>query len=228
MIAIIPARGGSKGLPGKNVKNLNGKPLIAYTIEAAKKSREISEVFVSTDDAEIANVAIEYGASVPFIRPSYLSNDTSSAIDVYIHAIEHLMTRSKQEIGKFIVLLPTNPLRNENHISEAINLFKKETADTLISVYEAETPPAWYFKLNNANRLINAGFDNSKELVNRQENGIYYIPNGGIYILDFNLLKFKRTYYSENTVPYVMSKRFSVDIDSLDDFNYAEFLLKNS
>jgi len=225
MIAIIPARGGSKGLPGKNIRNLNGKPLIAYTIAAALESKSIDKVIVTTDDVEIAEVAMKYGAQVPFKRPEEISTDTASAIDVYIHAIEYLEKQDNEKIDKFMVLLPTAPMRKSHHIDEAVNLFFKESADTLISVKEAETPITWYMKKNDQNRISNAGFGVGNAVTNRQENTIYYVPNGAIYILDYQLLKEKRTYYSENTVAYLMDAENSIDIDTIDDFEYASFMM---
>lgn len=228
MIAIIPARGGSKGLPGKNIKELNGKPLIAYTIEAAKQADCIDKAIVSTDDEAIAATAQKYGAEVPFVRPHELASDTSSAIDVYLHAIDFLEKKNGTTISKFMVLLPTAPFRTNRHIDEAYELYCKEKAQTLISVTEAETPPGWYLTKNEHDRIQNAGF--GKELTvmgNRQINQAYYIPNGAIYILDTALLKTQRTYYSDNTVPYIMAHGESVDIDTMADFEYAKYLMLN-
>ena len=112
MIAFIPARGGSKGVPGKNIKELCGKPLIAYTIEAALKAEKIDRVIVTTDDEDIAKVAREYGAEVPFMRPDYLASDTSSAVDVYLHAAEFVMDETGEKLDKFMVCLPTVPCRD--------------------------------------------------------------------------------------------------------------------
>lgn len=226
MLAIIPARGGSKGLPGKNIKLLNNKPLIAYTIEAALKSKGVDKVIVSTDDEEIALVAKKYGADVPFMRPAELASDTAYAVDVYIHAVEYMMEKYSAKIDKFMVLLPTTPLRNENHIDEAIDLFYRENPDTLISMKEAETPISWYYRKDDNMRIRNAEFECVKGMFNRQENDVYYIPNGAIYILDYKLLKDKRSYYSNNTIPYIMNPENSVDIDNNMDFMYAEFLMK--
>jgi len=225
LIAIVPARGGSKGLPGKNIMMLNGKPLISYTIEAAIKSKNISEVIVSTDDLKIAEISKKYGASVPFIRPDYLSGDDASAIDVYLHALRYLIKERNEIINKFLVLLPTAPLRNKSHIDEAIMIFEREQAFSLVSVCEAETPPSWYYRLDENNRLFNAGFDHLKSLSNRQDSIKYYIPNGAIYILDYKGLKENRTYYSNNTIPYIMKQEDSIDIDNLNDFQFAEFLI---
>ena len=225
MLAIIPARGGSKGLPGKNIIMLNGKPLISYTIEAAIKSKNISEVIVSTDDLKIAEISKKYDASVPFIRPDNLSGDNVSATDVYLHAIEYLIKERNYKVDKFLVLLPTAPLRNENHVDEAIMIFEREQAFSLISVCESKIPPGWYYRLDKNKRLFNAGFDNSKALSNRQDSYKYYVPNGAIYILDYNGLKKTGTYYSNNTIPYIMKEEDSIDIDNLIDFKFAEFLI---
>lgn len=227
MIAIIPARGGSKGLPGKNIKLLNGKPLIAYTIEAAMASKYIERIIVTTDSVDIANVAKQYGAEVPFVRPDDLSSDTASAVDVYIHAIEYLMKEQESFIEKFVVLLPTAPLRTSDHIDKAINYFEEMNASTLISVREAETPVTWYMNRDCNGRVRNAGFGMGSAVANRQVNQMYYIPNGAIYILDYKLLKNQRTYYCDNTVGYVMTAEESVDIDTLTDFRFAELLLQD-
>lgn len=228
MIAIIPARGGSKGLPGKNIKNLCGKPLIAYTIEAALKSKGIERVIVTTDSEEIAEVAKKYGAEVPFLRPAELAGDTSSAIDVYLHAVSYLQEEVGEKIEKFMVLLPTAPLRTSNNIEEALKEFREKNAKTLISVKEADIPISWYYQMDDKSRIKSLGLDKEKAVSNRQENSNYYVPNGAIYILDTDLLKEERTYYCENTVAYVMSGKESVDIDNELDFMMAEVLLKNT
>ena len=226
MLAIIPARGGSKGLPGKNIRPLNGKPLIAYAVEAALKSEAIDRVIVTTDDEEIAEVAKAAGAEIPFMRPAELASDTASAVDVYIHAMDFMAELEGKRRDKFMVLLPTAPLRTSAHIDAAAALFEKEQGQTLISVSEAEVPPSWYMGMNEVGRIHNAGFAVKGNVVaNRQVNDTFYVPNGAIFILDYDLLKEKRTYYSDNTVGFVMDRRDSVDIDYLEDFEYAEFLL---
>ena len=225
MIALIPARGGSKGLPGKNIKNLCGKPLIAHTVEAALKAEGIERVIVTTDSEEIAAVAREYGAEVPFLRPAALAGDNSSAVDVYLHAVDFLEKESGRSIEKFMVLLPTAPLRNSVNIEQALRQFYEKNAETLISMREAETPISWYYEMNIEGRVKNLGLDAENAVKNRQVNKKYYIPNGAIYILDKKLLKEKRTYYSDNTVAYLMSAEQSVDIDCELDFKMAELLL---
>ena len=225
MIALIPARGGSKGLPGKNIKNLCGKPLIAHTIGAALNASGIDRVVVTTDSEEIAEIAKQYGAEVPFLRPEELAGDTSSAVDVYLHAVDFLHKEIGQEIQKFMVLLPTAPLRGSENIEQALKEFYEKKAETLISMKEAETPISWYYGMNEEGRVKNLGFDGQNAVKNRQVNNVYYIPNGAIYILDTRLLREKRTYYSDNTVAYLMSQEESVDIDCALDFKIAELLL---
>lgn len=225
MIAIIPARGGSKGVPRKNIKDLCGKPLISYTIEAALKAEGIERVIVNTDDEEIAAVAKQYGAEVPFLRPAELATDTAAAADVYIHTIEYLMKEQGEEINQFMVLLPTTPLRTCRHIEEAMRLFSKENATTLVSMTAAETPVTWYYKKDEFGRVENAGFGSGNAIANRQVSEQYYVPNGAIYILDYKLLKEKRTYYSQNTITYVMSAEDSIDIDTMFDFEMASFMM---
>jgi len=134
MIAIIPARGGSKGLPGKNIRPLNGKPLIAYAIEAALKAKHIDRVIISTDDEEIARVAVEYGAELPFMRPAELASDTAMAIDNYIYTIGRLEEEGGKPIDAFVVLQPTSPLRIAEDMVQLNCLSKKERTLSLVTV----------------------------------------------------------------------------------------------
>ncbi len=226
MVALIPARGGSKGLPNKNILEFNGRPLIEYTIEAALKAEGIDRVIVTTDSIQIAEVAVKVGAEVPFIRPKELATDNASAIDVYLHAIEYLRQEENICIEKFMVLLPTAPLRTSVHIEEALALFEGEGADTLISMKLAETPISWYFKKNEKGRVKNAGLTTRTALENRQVNEAYYVPNGAIYILDYEVLKNNRTYYTDNTITYIMNREASVDIDTKYEFEFAEYLAR--
>lgn len=228
MIALIPARGGSKGLPGKNIKSLCGKPLIAYTIQAALNASGINQVVVTTDSEEIAEISRQYGAEVPFLRPKELAEDTSSAVDVYLHAIDFLQKKTGKEIQKFMVLLPTAPLREAKDIEQAIRYFFAKKAETLISMKEAEIPISWYYGMDEQGRIKNMGFDEQNAVENRQSNRTYYIPNGAIYILDTKLLRERHTYYSDNTVAYLMSQEKSVDIDCKFDFKMAELLLSQN
>lgn len=222
MIAIIPARGGSKGLPGKNIRPLLGKPLIEYTVESAMKAKSISRIIVSTDSPEIADVARRSGAEVPFLRPNHLATDTALAIDTYLFTINKLRNSDQLNIEEFIVLQPTSPLRTSEDIDNAVTIFREKEADSVISVVEAEHPVQWYKQINQKGVLHDYLTDGS--LGNRQELVKTYLPNGAIYILKYELLLTMRTYYSEKTYPYIMPKKRSIDIDELFDFHMAEYL----
>ena len=223
MIAIVPARGGSKGLPGKNIRILHGKPLIAYTIEAALKSPHIEEVFLSTDSQEIANIGMQYGVTVPFLRPAKLATDDALAIDNYIYTIERLEKISNKEISSVMILQPTSPLRNFQDIGLAIDLFNRNNADSVISYTEEELQISWHKYISTDGHLIDILESSIK---NRQAYRESYYPNGAIYIFKKELL-LQGKYYNDNTFAYIMPRNRSVDIDTLDDFIYAEYLLGN-
>lgn len=223
MLAIIPARGGSKGLPKKNIRDFDGKPLIFYSIKAAKKSRFIDRIIVSTDDKEIAQISEMYGAEVPFLRPKELATDTSQAIDTYLYTINEINKQSNNLIDEFIVLQPTSPLRREIDINEAISLFREKNADSVISVFEAKHPPNWYKKISNHGIL--ADYFQGENSLNRQEYQKTYLPNGAIFILKYHVLKKTRSYYTEKSFAYIMPAELSIDIDNLWDFQLAELLI---
>lgn len=224
MIAIIPARGGSKGLPGKNIKKLCGKPLIAYTIEEALKSDKIKRVIVSTDSENIANIAIQYGAEVPFLRPEKLAGDHAKAVDNYLYTIERISKEENRKINEFIVLQPTSPLRKARHINEAIECFYKNNAHSVVSVKKAEHPPEWY-KTIDQNGILK-DYISDENALNRQEYPQTYLPNGAIFIFKYDILKENRTYYTNQTYPYLMNKESSIDIDTLYDFLLATTIIK--
>jgi N-acylneuraminate cytidylyltransferase/CMP-N,N'-diacetyllegionaminic acid synthase len=223
MIAIIPARGGSKGLPNKNIKELNGIPLIAYTIKAALAAKHVSRIIISTDSPEIAEIGIRYGAEVPFLRPTSLSQDNSKIIDAFIYTIERLNTEENATINTFIKLQPTSPLRTSQHIDEAIQLFYDKKPDSLISYIKMPHPPEWACKIDNGK--VSKYFNDGSEPINRQELPQAYMPNGAIYILQYKVLKVTRQYITNNTIPYIMPTRESTDIDNLEDFELAEYYL---
>jgi N-acylneuraminate cytidylyltransferase/CMP-N,N'-diacetyllegionaminic acid synthase len=224
MIAIIPARSGSKGLPGKNIKLLNGKPMIAYTIEAAKKAKLISDVIVSTDSQEIADIAIKYGAINPFLRPASLATDNAKAIDNYLYTVERLNEEFGYNVNAFTVLQPTSPLRTADDIDEAITLFTKKNADSVISYTKEHHPITWHKYLDEDQHFENI-FDET--LDNRQDRRISYFPNGAIYIFSHQLIKSHR-YYSEKSFAYVMPQNRSIDVDYIDDFEYVEYLIEKN
>jgi N-acylneuraminate cytidylyltransferase/CMP-N,N'-diacetyllegionaminic acid synthase len=224
MIAIIPARSGSKGLPGKNIKLLEGKPMIAYTIEAALKSEKIKKVIVSTDSKEIAEIAIKFGAEVPFLRPNHLASDTALAIDNYIYTINRLNDENDYDIESFVVLQPTSPLRTSKDIDAAIDLFQKRDADSVVSYCKESHPIKWHKNINNLGLIIPI-FE--EKIANRQEELPTFYPNGAIFIFKYSLLNLRK-YYPDKSYAYIMDKKNSVDIDFIEDFEYVEFLLKKS
>lgn len=226
LIAIIPARGGSKGLPGKNIKLLGGKPLIQWTVQAALGAACVDRVIVTTDSQEIATVAREAGAEVPFLRPPSLASDDSSAIDVYLHATGWLESNGA-DTSKFMVLLPTVPFRTAEDIDTAHSLFVDSGAETLVSMREAEIPPGWYFIRSDGGFVTNAGFGSTGAVANRQLGEKYLVPNGAIYILDRRILSEQRTYYSGRTISYIMPPERSVDIDTPLDYLFAAFFVDN-
>lgn len=224
--AIIPARGGSKGLPRKNVLDLCGKPLIAWTIEAALGSEYISEAIVSTDDEEIAEISRKYGAKIPFMRPKELATDDSIAIDTYLYTIERLNSEFNNDYEEFVVLQPTSPLRTSSHIDEAIELFFDKKADSVLSFYENPHPTNW-LKIIDENGLLQ-NYEKSTLLRNRQDYIKTYLPNGAIVILKYSLLNKERTYYFTKTYPFVMDHLLSIDIDSSEDFILVDCIISKN
>ena len=225
MIAIIPARGGSKGLPRKNIKLLDGLPLISHTINAALASNFVDRVIVSTDDKEISSIAKEFGAEVPFIRPVEFANDTSMVMDTYLHAVDWISKEDKKPVQSFVSLLPTIPFRNSDDIDEAIKIFKNKNANSVISVVESTVPLHWYRRISKEGLLENY-LPEFNAVKNRQELEKTYIPNGAVYVFQTEVLRSTRQYYTKKTYPYIMPRERSVDIDDLLDFEWAEYLLK--
>ena len=223
ILALIPARGGSKGIKNKNITLLNEKPLIAYTVEAAVKSKYIDKVVVSTDSIKIAETAKEYGACIPFIRPIELAQDSSKTIDVVIHAIGELNKNGDYDC--LILLQPTQPLRNEKDIDGALEEYFKKGEKSLVSISEVNDHPLLIRHIDSTGDL--------KKLLNvsstcrRQDMPKYYRVNGAIYInkiLDIN----NNTSFNDNEIPYIMPQERSVDIDEPIDMVIAEYYLGNN
>jgi len=217
--ALIPARGNSKGLPGKNIKPLGGKPLITWTIDAAKKSRYIDEVIVSSDNAEIISCSRDAGAKVPFVRPSNLAQDNSSVIDVIVHAIEHLKL-----FDILILLQATSPFRNTAHIDSALELFLASDADSCVSVCKPHVSPYWMYTLDENNRMRELiGGEHSNQ--QRQALPTVYALNGAIYIIRCSDFIQTRKLVGSSCVPYVMDSMISIDIDYAVDFYLAQTIV---
>lgn len=224
MLAIIPARGGSKGLLRKNIKLLGGIPLICHTIKTALKSNLIDRVVVSTDDSEIASIAKDSGADVPFMRPANLAHDTSMVIDTYLHVVDWIAKKNSKPIESFVSLLPTVPLRATKDINEAIKIFNDRNASSVISVVEPTVPLYWHRRISKEGLLENF-LPESTSIKNRQILKKTYVPNGAVYVFRTEVLRLTREYYTKKTYPYIMPRERSADIDNLLDFEWAEFLL---
>lgn len=222
-IAIIPARSGSKGLKDKNIKELCGKPLIAYTIEAAIQSGIFDCVHVSTDSAEYAVIAKEYGADVPFLRSKEYATDTASTWDTVKYVLNTYSELGK-EFGMVTVLQPTSPLRTSEDICGAYHMFCEKDALSVISVCEMEHTLALCNTLGE-NLSLNKFIDIEK-MKRRQDTEVYYRINGGIYMVDVRILDKLDELYGTRSYAYVMDKNKSVDIDCEWDFKMAEFLIK--
>ena len=224
-LAVIPARGGSKRLPGKNIQELEGKPLIAWTIEAALGSAYVTETLVSTDHPETEEVARRYGASVPFIRPHDLAADLTPTFDVIKHALEFYASNGKKY--DFLILLqPTSPLRSASYIDDAVNLLKSKEADAIISVSQMEHSPYWSNTLPKDDSM-GAFLKDEIEGMPSQALETYYRLNGAIYICNSSrLLKEKTLFLKDNIFAYRMDKQSSIDIDDEIDFLMARSLMQ--
>lgn len=223
-LAIIPARGGSKGLPGKNYKLLNGKPLISYTIQAALDSGVFDKVIVSTDSEEIAEIAKKNGAEVPFMRPERLAGDAASSDAAIMHALNFMEVVEGEEFDYVCKLQPTSPLRTKEDIREAFALLLEKKANSVVSVCECEHSPLWSGVITEDLRIDNF-ISKQLAITNRQKLQNYYRLNGAIYISKVDSFKKNGCFFGENSIAYIMPRKRSVDIDDILDFKFAELLL---
>lgn len=218
-LAIIPARAGSKRLPSKNVKLLAGKPLVAWTVEQACRCQYFSEVIISTDCSDIANIAKNYGAKVPFLRPEVLSSDSASSIDVVEHALNHFAMQ--KEVFEYVALLePTSPLRKKEDLDQAMRFFleNSEHYDALISVGKIEREHPSIIKMIAENRLL-PYVDNFAALE-------AYFPYGVIYASKVSTLLTSKTFYQSETLPYLIERWQNFEIDDEVDFLCTESLFE--
>lgn len=211
VLALIPARGGSKGLPRKNLLKVAGRPLIAWTIDAALKSSVIDQLILSSDDAEIMEVAKAFGCAVPFKRPSNLASDTASSMDVVLHAINELPS------FEYIILLqPTSPMRTATDIDAAFKLLIATSAPSCVSVTEVEQSPYWMYQLTDGFNLRKL-MPEHKHITRRQDLPAAYMLNGALYIAKVDWLLQTKDFTSEGCIAYEMKKENSIDIDSVED-----------
>jgi N-acylneuraminate cytidylyltransferase len=217
VLAVIPARGGSKGVPRKNIRPLAGKPLIGWTIEAANDATLIDRVIVSTDDLEIAEVARTLGAEVPFLRPAGLASDAASGMEPIVHAIHEL-----QGFEYVVLLQPTSPLRNGNDIDAAIAMCTNEGAFSCVSVSEVKERPEYCYFMDKSGR-ISSVLPNIEQVVRRQNLPPVYCLNGAIYVAKISWFLTHKTFITEETRAWVMPRERSIDIDDTYDFELAEY-----
>lgn len=219
VLGIIPARGGSKGIPRKNIKLICGKPLISWTIVEAMKSMYLDRLILSSDDDEIINVAREWGCEAPFKRPDVLAKDDTPGTETVIHAINTL-----PEKYDFICLLqPTSPLRKVTHIDGAIEKCITNNAESCVSVTKADKHPYWMYEICDEGFL--KPLIESEFIYNRQELSSLYVLNGAIYIIKAEQIIKSKTFINENTLGFIMDKKYSTDIDEQLDFETAEYYL---
>jgi len=225
ILAIIPARCGSKGLKDKNILPLANTPLIGHTLNVAISIGFIDRIIVSTDCKEIAGIVKNYGDFVPFLRPPELATDKAGSLDVILHTIDYL--ESQNERFKYILFLqPTSPLRTSIDIEHAFSLLDEKKAEAIISVSEMEHSPLWSNTLSED--LCMHNFIKKEHIKNRQELPTYYRINGAIYIADITYFKKQNGFHGPETYAYIMPPGRSVDIDNEIDLELAELLLKRN
>jgi CMP-N-acetylneuraminic acid synthetase len=222
ILVLIPAKGGSTRLPRKNIRLLGGRPLIAWAIESARNSAVSSRIVVSTDDEEIAAVARDCGAEVPFLRPGELSRDPAGVVDVALHALDW-HERHGQSFRILIILLPTCPFRSADDIRGALALFRSAKAQFLMSVSKFDHTPFAAMRLDNASLLT--PFFEQYAGRKSQELPTAYRPNGAIHVLDVEAFRRTRSYFSQPLVGFEMPWERSIDIDNASDLRLAESLL---
>ena len=218
---VIPARGGSKGLPGKNIKDLCGKPLIAHSIDIARAFVGDEDICVSTDSEEIKQVVENYGLSVPFFRPDYLATDTATSNDVLIHAVNFFKQQGR-EYKKLVLLQPTSPLRTVDDVFGCIKLYR-EDIDMVVSVSKSHAPAV--LCTDDENGYIQLVYN--KKATGRQQIQEMYEFNGAVYVMNIQSLLVKGIAGFTKKVKYVMSKENSVDIDDIYDFKLVEAIFKD-
>jgi len=224
ILAIIPARGGSKEIRRKNLQKLSGKPLIAHTIIAAKKTKSINKIIVSTDDKEIGKISKNNGAEVPFLRPKQISKDTSSTIEVIKHALKFLQENQSYVPDIIILLQPTSPLRTSQLITKTINTLKKSKATSVITVSKITKHPYASYWLKND--FLKPFEKSSTKYSRRQEFPDLFFPTGAVYTFWYDTLKKFNSLHGPKIKPIVVQDE-DIDIDNLRDLFFAEMMLKN-
>jgi CMP-N,N'-diacetyllegionaminic acid synthase len=218
ILGLIPARGGSKGIVRKNLSQLCGKSLLAWTIDEAKKSKYIDRLIISSDDQKIIEEAIKYDCEAPFVRPKKLAADDTAGIDVVLHAINKL-----PEYDYVILLQPTSPFRLFTDMDDCISLCLSKNADSVVSVNSIQERPAWMYRIDGKG-YMRAFLSAEKALNMRQNCEQLYVLNGAVYCAEKNFLLSKKTFISEETIAYIMPVERSIDIDENADLCFAEYM----
>tara|TARA_B100000900_G_scaffold130905_1_gene110722 strand:+ start:44 stop:748 length:705 start_codon:yes stop_codon:yes gene_type:complete len=221
LIALIPARGGSKGIPRKNIKSFCGKPLIYWSIKVALENKLIDRVIVSTEDKEIAQIAKDFSAEVPFLRSEALANDDSLTIDVVLNILEKL-----DDVTDILLLQPTSPLRRIEDLSSIFELRKKCSSDSAVSVCQSEKNLALYQEIDPKRRL--KPLLKGEKILPRQFSKMKYLINGSMYLSSKESIIKNKSLITSNTVGYIMPEIFSIDIDNQLDWDIGEFLMKKN
>ncbi len=220
VLGLIPARGGSKGLARKNLHPIGGKPLIAWTIEAARQSRYIDRIVVSTDDSEILKIARDYDCDPEFVRPAELATCEARAVDVALHALNEL-----PGYDILVLLQPTSPLRTSQDVDAAIEQMLEQHADSCVSVVKPDKSPYWFYQIN-AEGYLQPLLGDSYATSRRQELPEVRMLNGAIYIARVDWLMHKKCFIDNETLAYEMTKERSVDIDDIYDLKIAELYMQ--
>jgi CMP-N,N'-diacetyllegionaminic acid synthase len=225
IMGLITARGGSVGVPRKNIRDVAGKPLIAWSIQAARDSGVLSRVIVSTDDQEIADVSMKWGAEVPFMRPAELARDNSPHVPVILHAMDWIAVHESSCPEYIMLLQPTSPLRTSEDIRAATELAVERKAAAVVSVSETRAHP-WFMKKMDAEGRIEDFTAKPEGYLRRQDFPPVYVVNGAIYITRWNVMREQQTFTPAGTYGYVMPAERSLDVDTDLDIQIADFLLR--
>ena len=223
ILGIIPARAGSKRLPNKNIRLLNGSPLISYIISTALKVPALDDVIVSTDSRKIANIAERYGAKVPFLRPAKYATDKASSFQALQHAVKIYEGSTKKNVDIIVCLQPTSPTTTAVDIKRCIDLVVAENYDSAISIFKLNDRPEWCGVISEKIRYKKYFSENESEKMARQD---WFMPSGGVYAAKKNIYLTKKTFYTDNCGYVVIPPARCSDIDNLIDFQFAEYLLK--
>jgi len=224
ILGIIPARGGSKGIPDKNIIPISGKPLVAYSIEAAKRSRRLNDIILSTDSEKIAKCAEKFGLKCESMRPAELATDNAKTVDVVIYEVLEYEKKHNLTVDFIVLLQPTAPFRTSSDIDNAVDLFLSRNGESLISVCEvgADHPLVMYY-LNNG--CLTPILEEGKTMRRRQEFNPVYLRNGALYIVSRSLVFNQHTFVNEKPLAFVMPETRSVNIDAPIDIRIAEYLI---